>query len=211
MSDAALAVGEADELMNVPRELPLGTIGVHASGWWGMWCVIATEAALFAYLLMTYLYLDLQARSPWPPGGPPSLMLALPNTFILLASSLAVWLGESGLRAGSRMRALIGLLCGAGLGMAFVGIQLLEWKRKTFSFESELYGSAYFTVTGFHMAHVVVGILVLLVLALWSGLGYFDQVRHGPVSIGSVYWHFVDVVWLFVFATLYLAPYARST
>jgi heme/copper-type cytochrome/quinol oxidase subunit 3 len=60
------------------------------------------------------------------------------------------------------------------------------------------------------MAHVVVGIFVLLALALWSALGYFDRVRHGPVSIGSVYWHFVDVVWLFVFATLYLAPHARS-
>ena len=206
MSDAA----NTDELLDAPRELPIGTIGIHASGWWGMWCVIATEASLFAYLLMTYLYLDAQARGAWPPGGPPSLMLALPNTFVLLASSVAVGFGESSLRAGSRARAVAGLLGGAALGIVFVGVQLLEWRAKSFSFQSELYGSMYFTITGFHMAHVVVGIFVLLALALWSALGYFDRVRHGPVSIGSVYWHFVDVVWLFVFATLYLAPHARS-
>ena len=206
MSDAA----NTDELLDAPRELPIGTIGIHASGWWGMWCVIATEASLFAYLLMTYLYLDARARGAWPPGGPPSLMLALPNTFVLLASSVAVGFGESSLRAGSRARAVAGLLGGAALGIVFVGVQLLEWRAKSFSFQSELYGSMYFTITGFHMAHVVVGIFVLLALALWSALGYFDRVRHGPVSIGSVYWHFVDVVWLFVFATLYLAPQGGS-
>jgi cytochrome c oxidase subunit 3 len=203
-------MSDVSERLDPPRELPVGTIGIHASGWWGMWCVIATEASLFAYLLMSYLYLDVQPQNQWPPGGAPSLALALPNTFVLLASSVAVALGESGLRAGSRTRAVAGLLGGAALGIVFVGVQLLEWRAKPFSFSSELYGSVYFTITGFHMAHVVVGIFVLLALALWERLGYFDSVRHGPVSIGSVYWHFVDVVWLFVFAILYLAPHARS-
>jgi heme/copper-type cytochrome/quinol oxidase subunit 3 len=208
MSERMLAAGSASEPLFAARELPVGTVGIHASGWWGMWCVIATEGALFAYLLLTDIYLALQSHGSWPPGGPPSLKLALPNTLVLLASSLVVAIGEGGMRAGSRSRAVLGLSGGAVLGAIFVGVQLLEWKAKPFSFGSELYGSVFFTITGFHMAHVVVGVIVLLILALWSALGYFDRVRHGPVSIGSVYWHFVDVVWLFVFATLYLAPYA---
>ena len=57
------------------------------------------------------------------------------------------------------------------------------------------------------MAHVVVGLLVLLVLLLWSALGYFDRERHAPVAIGAIYWHFVDAVWLTVFFTFYITPY----
>jgi heme/copper-type cytochrome/quinol oxidase subunit 3 len=89
----------------------------------------------------------------------------------------------------------------------FVGIQVLEWKAKSFSLNSSAYGSLFFTITGFHMAHVIVGLLLLLPLTLWSTLGYFGPLRSAPISIGAVYWHFVDAVWLAVFFTLYITPY----
>ena len=66
---------------------------------------------------------------------------------------------------------------------------------------------AIFVTTGFHMAHVVVGDLMLAAVLLWSLLGFFDRKRHAPVSIAAVYWHFVDLVWLTVFFTFYVTPY----
>lgn len=78
---------------------------------------------------------------------------------------------------------------------------------KTYGMTSDLYGSLYFTITGFHLLHVVIGLAILLLLLMWISFSYFNEKRHIAVTIGGVYWHFVDVVWLFVFTTLYLVPY----
>ncbi len=83
----------------------------------------------------------------------------------------------------------------------------LEWHNKPFSLSSSTYSSLYFTITGFHMAHVAVGLLMLGALLLWSALGMFDRWRHAPISIGAIYWHFVDAVWIAVFLTFYATPY----
>ncbi len=179
------------------------------SGWFGMWWLIATEGALFAYLLFSYYYSLLQASGPWPPEGAPALTLALPNTFVLLASSVAVWVGERGIRKNQRLQMLFGFAGAFLLGVVFVAVQLKEWSNKTFSLDTHLYGSFYFTITGFHMAHVVVGLLVLAALGFWGFRGHYSRERHEPVSIGALYWHFVDVVWLAVFTTFYLVPLVR--
>ena len=196
------------------RELvPVSTATVDErhlrSGWFGMWWLIATEGALFGYLLFSYYYSLLQATGPWPPEGAPSLTLALPNTFVLLASSIAVWIGERGIRKRRRLQMLCGLAGAFLLGVVFVAVQLKEWSNKTFSLDTHLYGSFYFTITGFHMAHVAVGLLVLAALGFWTFLGHYNRERHEPVSIGALYWHFVDVVWLAVFTTFYLVPLVR--
>jgi cytochrome c oxidase subunit I+III len=82
-----------------------------------------------------------------------------------------------------------------------------EWRDHPYGLTAHLYGSLYFTITGFHMAHVVVGLIVLVVMTLWIVLGYLDKRRTAPIKIGGLYWHFVDVVWLFIFTTLYLSPF----
>jgi heme/copper-type cytochrome/quinol oxidase subunit 3 len=91
----------------------------------------------------------------------------------------------------------------------FVAIQLKEWASKGASLSSNLYYSFYFTTTGFHMAHVIVGVLILGALTIWSALGKFDAARNSPVSIGALYWHFVDAVWIVIFATYYIVPRLR--
>jgi heme/copper-type cytochrome/quinol oxidase subunit 3 len=187
--------------------LPIGSIGRRSSGWFGVWMLVATEAALFAYLLFAYFYLALQTHRPWPTGGLPSLGLSAGNTLILLSSSVAAWWGERGLRRGAKRQLTLGMSAAFVLGGTFAGVQLLEWHSKSFTFNSDLYGSLFFTITGFHLAHVVVGLAVLAALAVWSALGYFDATRRDTVAIGALYWHFVDAVWLFVFATLYVTPY----
>jgi cytochrome c oxidase subunit III len=186
--------------------LATGAVGTRTSGWWGMVMLIVTEAFLFAYLLFSYYYFALEYGRAWLPDELPSFRLSGPDTAILIASSLAAWFGEHGLRHGSRIRAVIGLAAALVLGLVFVGIQWLEWSDKPFMPSSHSYGSLYFVVTGFHMAHVVAGLLILAALVLWTALGFFDRIRMAPVSIGVAYWHFVDVVWLTIFFTFYVTP-----
>jgi cytochrome c oxidase subunit III len=186
--------------------LPIGGIERRGLGWWGMLCLIASEAALFTYLLFSYFYFDVQLDAAWLPRQPPPLTLALPNTLILLMSSIAAWTGERGVKRGARAQQLTGAASALMLGIVFVIVQGFEWHNRAASIRSSTYASLYYTVTGFHMAHVVVGLVILLMVLVWSGLGYFDRRRHAPVLIGNVYWHFVDAVWLAVFATFYLTP-----
>lgn len=191
------------------QPLPIGSIGRHASGWYGMWALIATEASLFAYLLFSDFYLGGRATGAWPPEGQPSLRLALPNTIVLLVSSGVLAWGERGIRRGERGRLLIGLIGALVLGAIFVVVQMMEWHNKAFSLSTNAYGSLYFTTTGFHIAHVIGGLLVMAMLLIWAGLDYFGRERYAAVSIGAIYWHFVDAVWLAVFTTYYVLPYLR--
>jgi heme/copper-type cytochrome/quinol oxidase subunit 3 len=137
----------------------------------------------------------------------PSLKLALPNTALLLASSVVVWIGERGILSMRRAQSLIGFGIGILMGAGFAAVQLHEWRTKTYGPGASSYASLYFVTTGFHMAHVLVGLLVLAALFLWTALDYFSPRRRLVVSAGVLYWHFVDIVWLFVFITFYLTPY----
>lgn len=204
MAELSLQSGEEDIAI---RPLPVGSAGRKSSGWFGMMTLIATEASLFLYLLFSYFYIDLWSSGRFLPKQPPSFDLSGPGTVILLLSSVVVWWGEKGARKGSARQLSLGLFGGLLLGAGFVSIQLIEWSKKPYRFNSSSYSSLYFTITGFHLAHVLVGILILLLLLVWSLLGYFDSKRHAPVMIGTIYWHFVDAVWLVVFVTIYVTPY----
>lgn len=176
------------------------------TGLWGMGLFIATEAALFALLLFSYFYLQVTTQAAWPPDGPPELRLALPNTAILLASSLTLWWGERSLRRGKQGAFRAGLAITFLLGAVFLTIQGFEWAGKGFTPASHAYGSLFFTVTGFHGLHVVVGLLMNLFVQARAWRGHFDAGHHGHVTAAGWYWHFVDLVWIAVFTSLYLSP-----
>ncbi|MGZ5059965.1 MAG: cytochrome c oxidase subunit 3, partial [Methylobacter sp.] len=95
------------------------------------------------------------------------------------------------------------------MGIIFIAVQIEEWHLKSFSMTDHAYGSLYFTITGFHMLHVLGGVLMLAVLFIWTARGYFNVERHVAITIGVIYWHFVDAVWLAVFGSFYLYPYLR--
>ncbi|MEZ5815492.1 MAG: cytochrome c oxidase subunit 3 [Hyphomicrobiaceae bacterium] len=196
---------EVTTLTEVP--LPTGGEGSRSVGWWGVLSLVASEAALFSYLLFSYFFVAINADTQWPPTGAPELGLVSVNTVILLSTSGTLWLAERQLSGGYRRSsiALQGLTI--ALGALFAGLQTVEWSNKDFSLSSHTYGSLFFTITGIHLAHVVVGLLVLCFLMLWTILGYFDADHRRPLSIGSIYWHFVDVVWIFIFSSLYLSPH----
>ena len=186
---------------------PVGSVGRRASGWWGMLTLVLTEAFLFAYLFSSYYYFAVRYGRAWLPPELPSFWLSGSSTVILILSSVAVWSAERGIRQDHRARLLLGLAITLVLGAAFVGIELYDWRREPFTLASSSYGSLYFTIAGFHLAHVAVGLLILIALLVWSGLGYFDRERQAPVAIGALYWHFVVVVWLAQFFTFDITPY----
>lgn len=194
------------EPVSDPEELAFGSLDTRGVGWWGVLCLVGAEAALFAYLLFAYGFTAVQEGAAWMPAEPPHLRLAGPNTVLLLLSSAAVWWGERGIKAGKRRQLLAGYGLAVFIGIVFTGIQIEEWREKSFVISTSGYASHYFTITGFHMAHVVAGVLGLAAVMIWSALGYFDSRRHAPVLFTSLYWHFVDAVWICVFATFYLAP-----
>ncbi|SFP61191.1 cytochrome c oxidase subunit 3 [Tranquillimonas alkanivorans] len=184
-----------------------GSIDGRSNGWWGTMTLLATEAALFVYLLFSYYYMAFHYGRTWLPAELPSFTLSGPSTVILITSSLTAWMGERSVKKDSRGGAVLWLVASLLLGAVFMGIQLKEWSDKPFMIDTDSYGSLYFTVTGFHMAHVAVGLLVLLALTVWTAVGKFDSRRRDPVSIGVIYWHFVDAVWLTVFFTFYVTTH----
>jgi len=186
--------------------LPVAPTGRLASGWYGMVFLIATEGALFVYLLFSYFYLASQTPGVWPPSGAPDLLVASVNTAVLLTSSVAAWFGQKGIERGSSGKLIGGLVTALVLGGIFVGVQVHEWLGKSFTPATNAYGSLFFTITGLHIAHVVVGLLILVFLTGWAAMGRFTAARHVHVTVGILYWHFVDVVWLVVFTSLFLTP-----
>jgi cytochrome c oxidase subunit 3 len=140
-----------------------------------MLTLIATEATLFAYLLFSYFYLASHALGTWPPSGAPHLRIAVPGTLILIAGSVVMWWGERGIKRGKPGQLMIGLAAALVLGIAFLAMQGFEWSGEPFKLHTNVYSSLYFTITGFHMLHVIVGLLMLAVLLLWTALRLFHR------------------------------------
>ena len=175
-------------------------------GWWAMVLVCATEAALFAYFIAAYFYLGVSNPS-WPPAGfeRPKLEKPLIMTLLLVSSSvvlvIAEKLREHGRRAAYRLGTIVTVLLGAG----FLTLQMLEYREKlrTMAPISNAYASTFYTITGFHGAHVAFGLLLLLYPLLRDSLRRIEPERPIVVKVSSLYWHFVDVVWLVLFAVIY--------
>jgi cytochrome c oxidase subunit I+III len=190
--------------------LPSAATADHkAPGWWGMVAAIATEAALFGLLLFSYMYVSMFDHMHWQVDGPPELTLVIPNTVILLVSSVTVWRAERGIKSGSSGQLRAGLALTLILGIAFLVIQGIEYSKKSFGPSRDAYSSLFYTITGFHFAHVFVGLIMLATVLAWSFKGSITQQRHLSVTNAALYWHFVDAVWIVLFATLYLAPHLK--
>lgn len=176
-------------------------------GEWGMWLFIATEGALFVLLFFAYFYLG-ASKPYWPLEEDPSYRLALWLLAILVASSITAHWGQRGIETGDAARLKIGLLATLLLAAVFVFVQFAEFRNhlQTLKPDSSAYGSIFYTITSFHFAHLVLGILMLVFVLARALAGHFDERRHVAVKNATMYWHFVDVVWLFVVVIVYLSP-----
>jgi heme/copper-type cytochrome/quinol oxidase subunit 3 len=172
-----------------------------------MWLFLASDCLLFGALISTYvLYRGSSVVGPYP-SQIFDIAYTSVSSFVLLASSLTMVLALAAIQRGDVSRMRVWLLATALLGMTFVGGQVYEFTsfvHEGLTLKTNLFGSTFFTLTGFHGAHVSVGILMLLSLFWLSLGGRITQEKSLTVELVGLYWHFVDIVWIFLFPLLYL-------
>ncbi len=185
---------------SIPRRV------VTDRGSWAMAMFIATEATLFVVLFFAYYYLG-HAEPAWP-LKPPEYKLALVMLAILLASSGVLRVGEHAAERGHEGVAKMWTALTVLLGVVFVGIQALEYRNhlRELTPTTDAYGSIFYTITGVHAAHVLLGLAMLVFVLLLPEIGQASRPPHRPLHNASLYWHFVDAVWIVIVALLYLAP-----
>lgn len=182
---------------------------------WGIILLSLTEGVLFLVLLFSYYYLW-SAAPEWPPAGvePPKLFEVSPwnvlfRSVLLLSSSLTIWLAERNLGRGDRRGVWIWTVATVALAAYFLAGHIHEFTVKVpaeFLWSDHAYGSLYYTILNFHGAHVAVGILIWLFVLVRLGRGAYGPDDETQFSTASIYWHFVDGVWVFVLTTLYVFP-----
>ena len=170
----------------------------------GMILFIASEVMFFAALFGAYFTIRAGADG-WPPAGT-HLDVVLPAlaTGVLVASSATVHLAAAGAENGDRAKTSRWLLITIALGAVFLGAQAVEYSQLDFSLSDHAYGTLFYSMTGFHGLHVFAGIVTLGLVWVKNARGQISTERSGPVVAASLYWHFVDIVWVLLFATLYL-------
>jgi heme/copper-type cytochrome/quinol oxidase subunit 3 len=175
----------------------------------GMWLFLASDCLFFGALISSYLlYRGASTQGPFPKD-----VYDIPYTsvssFVLLGSSLTMVLALAAAQRRDFGRMRIWLLATAMLGMTFVGGQVYEFTafhKEGLSLSQNLFGSTFFVLTGFHGAHVVIGILMLLSLVSFSYADKLPEDASFPVEMVGLYWHFVDIVWIIIFTVVYLIP-----
>ena len=171
----------------------------------GMVVFVASEAMFFATFFGAYFTIY-SVNPVWPPAGFPRLEpeLATVLTVLLVASSVTLQVGVRAIRRDRTRAMLVWLGLTILLGAGFLGLQLYDYSLLGFGVRDGIFGSLFYVMTGLHMAHVFGGV-VFLVLILVQGLGgQLTHAHHDSMEAGSIYWHFVDVVWICLFTTFYL-------
>ena len=183
---------------------PIVQIGMR----YGMLLFISSEVMFFVAFFWAFFDRALfPAGGIWPPEGIVTFDpfdLPLINTLVLLLSGCTVTWAHHAIVEGNRRDFMIGLGLTVGLGMLFTALQALEYSHAPFAFSDGIYPSVFFMATGFHGFHVIIGTLFLAV-CMWRGaLGHFTPKQHFGFEAAAWYWHFVDVVWLFLFVAVYI-------
>jgi len=177
----------------------------------GLWLFLSSESVFFACLLVGYLVY----HGIHEPGIGPKDLFQIPlttvSTFVLLMSSLAMVLGVHAAQRGDARGGLRWVLITALMGLAFLGFQAYEFTNfvhKGLTIASSLFGTTFYVLTGFHGAHVAVGVIWLLSLVYYGRNGGLGADKASDVEAAGLYWHFVDVVWIVLFTVVYLLEFA---
>lgn len=210
MTDASAVVPVSGSAPPHPAQRVTGRDGVrgYSTAWWGVATVIATEAMIFLCLLATYFFLRAAAKT-WPLGGIelPELKQSSIYSVVLIGSSIPVIWAERAIEHGNVTKLKIGLLLAWCMGAAFLYHTVDDFLKLHFGWRDNAYGSIFYVTVGLHALHVVVGLAISAVVQLKVWLGKVDGERHKTVEIFSLYWHFVDAVWVFVFLSLIVSPH----
>jgi heme/copper-type cytochrome/quinol oxidase subunit 3 len=173
----------------------------------GFWVFLGSETLFFGSLISTYMvYKGHSVVGPYP-ADVLDIPLTTISTFVLLASSFLMVIGLWGVQTGRRKWAHVGLLGTITFGCIFLGFQAYEFTEfyhAGLSLQQNLFGSSFFILTGFHGAHVTVGVMWLLILWILFVRGRIGSWNALNVEIAGLYWHFVDIVWIAIFTLVYL-------
>ena len=172
----------------------------------GMFLFIASEIMLFGSFFTAYFFVRVVNNPPhWPPEGfHLPVFVAGINSAILLTSSFTMHWALTSIKRGNRAGLQAGLVLTFLMGATFLGTQIAEYARIGFAPRDNAFATIFFCLTGLHGAHVFVGLTLLLFATIRAFRGHFSAEHHHGVEIPGIYWHFVDVMWVIVYATVYL-------
>jgi len=171
----------------------------------GMLLFIISEVMLFGAFFTAYFFLRVVANDDWPaPGTELPVLIAGVNTAILLSSSLTMHWALVAAKNENRFGMQAGLLTTFLLGLTFLSIQINEYVHIGFSPADHAQGSIFYGLTGLHGAHVFVGLTLLGMATTRAFRGHFSAKEHRGVEVPGIYWHFVDVMWIVVYSTIYI-------
>jgi cytochrome c oxidase subunit 3 len=173
----------------------------------GIFLFIGSEIMLFGSFFTVYFFDRVvnPNTTEWPPEGfHRPVYIALVNTCILVTSSFTVHWATQSIKRGNRTGLQAGLVLTFLLGLTFLLTQVIEYARIGFNTSDGAFASTFFGLTGLHGLHVFVGLTILAIMAVRSFRGHFSPEHHHGVEVGGIYWHFVDVMWIVVYVTVYI-------
>ncbi len=171
----------------------------------GMLLFIISEIMVFGAFFTAYFFIRVVDGNPWPAEGTelPKAIAGV-NTAILLSSSITLHWALESIRRGNRMAFKAGMATTFLLGLTFLFIQINEYVHIGFAPSNSAQASVFYGLTGLHGAHVALGLMILLMVTVRAFRGHFSPEEHRGVEVPGIYWHFVDVMWVIVYSTVYL-------
>jgi cytochrome c oxidase subunit 3 len=171
----------------------------------GMLLFIISEIMIFGAFFTAYFFIRVVGHAPWPaPGTTLPVKVAAFNTAILLSSSGTIHYALESIKSGNRRGLKVGMVATFLLGLTFLFIQVNEYIHIGFSPQDSAQGSVFYGLTGLHGAHVTIGLILLAMVTRRAYKGHYSADEHRGMEVPGIYWHFVDVMWVIVFTTVYV-------
>ncbi|HEV7937630.1 MAG TPA: heme-copper oxidase subunit III [Solirubrobacteraceae bacterium] len=171
----------------------------------GMLLFIISEIMVFGAFFTAYFFIRVAQGDPWPaPGMHLPLEVAGVNTAILVSSSFTLHWAEQSIKKGNRFGLKAGMLTTFLLGCAFLFIQINEYANIGFAPQDQAQATIFYSLTGLHGAHVFIGLLLLLTVTVRAFRGHYSPEEHRGIEVPGIYWHFVDIMWIVVYTTVYV-------
>jgi cytochrome c oxidase subunit III len=171
----------------------------------GMLLFIVSEVMIFAAFFTAYFFIRVVNHDPWPaPGTTLPENVAGLNTAILLSSSLTLHWALTSVKNGNRFGLKAGMLSTFLLGVTFLTIQINEYVHIGFAGHDSAQATVFYSLTGLHGAHVFIGLCILLMVTVRAFRGHYSPESHRGVEVPGIYWHFVDIMWIVVYTTVYV-------
>jgi len=171
----------------------------------GMLLFIISEIMIFGAFFTAYFFIRVANGDPWPaPGTKIPLAVAGFNTAILISSSFTLHWAETSVKRGNRFGLRAGILSTLMLGATFLFVQINEYVHLGFAPANSAQGTIFYGLTGLHGAHVCIGLILLSIVTVRSFRGHYSEEEHRGLNVPGIYWHFVDIMWIVVFTTVYV-------